>query len=272
MTESEWLTSDDPQGMLNALPMLMRCDDEQTPAGPGLSSRKLRLFACAAARLDPLWPSWRKESAPKISLRNMEQFVENGLYDHHFEDGWVRDMGFFWEVRRSDEAARLMAAGTDRMGLAALLRDIVGNPFRPVRLDRKHIEHWIWDMASCAYDEREDKCVRCRGTKKRRVTDMEEYERVRKSGGIVFSPRMRTITCDNCGGSGQDDSGRLHPDRLAVLGDALEEAGCIAEERRQDSMGGFKTVCVPHPLVVHLRSPGPHVRGCWALDLILGKE
>ena len=32
------------------------------------------------------------------------------------------------------------------------------------------------------------------------------------------------------------------------------------------------TGCVPHPLLAHLRSPGPHVRGCWALDTILQKE
>jgi hypothetical protein len=44
-------------------------------------------------------------------------------------------------------------------------------------------------------------------------------------------------------------------DRLAVLGDALEEAGC--EDRA---------------LLEHLRRPGGHVRGCWALDAVLGKR
>lgn len=43
--------------------------------------------------------------------------------------------------------------------------------------------------------------------------------------------------------------------RLPVLADALEEAGCNSRE-----------------LLAHLHSPGPHVRGCWALDLVLGKE
>ena len=43
--------------------------------------------------------------------------------------------------------------------------------------------------------------------------------------------------------------------RLAVLADALEEAGC-------DNAN----------VLNHLRSPGPHVRGCFALDLVLGKE
>ena len=41
---------------------------------------------------------------------------------------------------------------------------------------------------------------------------------------------------------------------LPVLGDALEDAGCADPE-----------------LLGHLRGPGPHVRGCWALDLLLGK-
>jgi hypothetical protein len=44
-------------------------------------------------------------------------------------------------------------------------------------------------------------------------------------------------------------------DRLPVLADALEEAGC------QDA-----------DLLGHCRGAGPHVRGCWPVDLILGKE
>jgi hypothetical protein len=44
-------------------------------------------------------------------------------------------------------------------------------------------------------------------------------------------------------------------DALPVLADLLEEAGC-AEQAVLD----------------HFRSPGPHHRGCWALDLVLGKE
>jgi hypothetical protein len=44
-------------------------------------------------------------------------------------------------------------------------------------------------------------------------------------------------------------------DRLPILADALLDAGCDNEE-----------------LLAHLRSEGPHVRGCWALDLLLGKK
>jgi hypothetical protein len=44
-------------------------------------------------------------------------------------------------------------------------------------------------------------------------------------------------------------SGQLDPARLAVLADALLDAGCT-----------------DNALLDHLREPGPHVRGCWALD------
>ena len=43
-------------------------------------------------------------------------------------------------------------------------------------------------------------------------------------------------------------------DRLPILADALEEAGWT-----------------DNAILTHLRSAGPHVRGCWALDLVLGK-
>jgi hypothetical protein len=42
---------------------------------------------------------------------------------------------------------------------------------------------------------------------------------------------------------------------LPILADALEEADCTS-----------------HDLLPHLRGPGEHVRGCWALDLLLGKS
>jgi hypothetical protein len=49
-------------------------------------------------------------------------------------------------------------------------------------------------------------------------------------------------------------SGHLEPGRLAVLADALEDA------------------CGDPEMLGHLRGPGQHVRGCWVIDLLLGKE
>jgi hypothetical protein len=53
----------------------------------------------------------------------------------------------------------------------------------------------------------------------------------------------------------QDTTGYLDRARLAILADALEEAGC------DDDL-----------LVGHLRAEESHVRGCWAVDLLLKKE
>jgi hypothetical protein len=50
-------------------------------------------------------------------------------------------------------------------------------------------------------------------------------------------------------------AGTLDAGRLGVLADAMLDAGCEDEE-----------------LVRHCREPGPHVRGCWAVDAIIGRE
>ena len=44
-------------------------------------------------------------------------------------------------------------------------------------------------------------------------------------------------------------------DRMPELAAALEEAGCADED-----------------ILGHCRGPGPHVRGCWVVDLILSKD
>jgi hypothetical protein len=44
-------------------------------------------------------------------------------------------------------------------------------------------------------------------------------------------------------------------ERLPTLADALEDAGCDNAD-----------------ILTHCRGPGPHVRGCWVVDLLLGKE
>jgi hypothetical protein len=44
-------------------------------------------------------------------------------------------------------------------------------------------------------------------------------------------------------------------DRMPILADALMDAGCFDDE-----------------ILNHCRSEGPHVRCCWVVDLLLGKE
>jgi hypothetical protein len=42
---------------------------------------------------------------------------------------------------------------------------------------------------------------------------------------------------------------------MPILADALQDAGCDSAD-----------------ILGHCRGPGPHVRGCWVVDLVLGKE
>ena len=44
-------------------------------------------------------------------------------------------------------------------------------------------------------------------------------------------------------------------EQLPILTDALEDAGCNNSD-----------------ILNHCRQPGVHVRGCWVVDLLLGKE
>jgi hypothetical protein len=93
---------------------------------------------------------------------------------------------------------------------ASFLRDIFGNPFRPVSLAHSVLawnDATVVRLAQAAYDERE----------------------------------MPEGTLDN--------------GRLAVLADALEEAGCMDPD-----------------ILSHCRSGGEHVRGCWVVDFVLGKS
>jgi hypothetical protein len=86
---------------------------------------------------------------------------------------------------------------------ARLLRDVVGNPFRPVTLDPA----WLtWN------------------------------------GGTV--PRIAEGIYE-----------KRAFDRMAILADALEEAGCTDAD-----------------ILGHCRGPGDHVRGCWLVDALLSKS
>jgi hypothetical protein len=75
---------------------------------------------------------------------------------------------------------------------------------------------------------------------------------------VAFEPAWQTADVTALARAAYDErslpSGRLDTARLALLADALEEAGCTEDA-----------------ILSHLRGPGPHVRGCWALGLALAR-
>jgi hypothetical protein len=76
---------------------------------------------------------------------------------------------------------------------------------------------------------------------------------------VGLSPAWRTPTSVALAQAAYNErnpaGGELDMAQLLVLADALEEAGCTEQL-----------------ILDHLRAPGPHVRGCFAVDLVLGKE
>ena len=69
---------------------------------------------------------------------------------------------------------------------------------------------------------------------------------------ITFDPAWRTFDVTMIAAGAYEDRAF---DRLPILADALQDPGCENAD-----------------ILSHLRGGGPHVRGCWALDLILGKS
>jgi hypothetical protein len=74
------------------------------------------------------------------------------------------------------------------------------------------------------------------------------------TGAAWLTPLVESLACA-ASEERHLPGGELDPLRLAVLADALEESGCLEEV-----------------ILAHLREPGPHVRGCFALDALLGKS
>jgi hypothetical protein len=239
MTEAEWDRCTDPAAMLQAL-----CESGKA------SDRKLRLFAVTCclvmwdlftdgrSRLAVEVAEWRAEGrASDYQLREAEEAARAAYVQAltHGKQGVEREAALAAlqttyaapaaakgaaavaqrtraeavraRARRCSGLAKrqLTAQAAERKSQCSLLRDIFGDPFRPLpSIDPAWL---VWDggtvpkLAQAIYDER-------------------AFERV------------------------------------PVLGDALEEAGCDSED-----------------ILLHCRQQGKaHVRVCWVLDLILEKE
>jgi hypothetical protein len=238
MTEAEWLACTDPTPMLEYL---------QGKAG----ERKLRLFAAARCRL--FRPDWNDWWPIREAVDAAEQFSD-GLSPAgqltQFHRTW-EDFNGEVSLNTIDPHGGSTVLLPDRLGL--LLVQIVSSPeagsaARGVLYD---------DLQSYFIGTWKD------GPREQRA----ECHLLREVFGNPFrpftlSPAIRTwndATVSRLAQAAYDErhlpAGTLDTNRLAVLADALEEAGCTSEE-----------------VLGHLRGPGPHVRGCWVVDPLLGKE
>jgi hypothetical protein len=188
--------------------------------------RKLRLFAVACCR--QIW-SLLGDARSRRAVEVAEQYAEGQISEQELRDveslameahqtafdvkgkegalpEWAAVFAAWFEPLKAAEAAGWMAEGSRGFlpfpgePVISFLRDIFGNPFRPVTVDPAWRTTNVVGLAQAIYDER------------------------------AF-------------------------DRMPILADALEEAGCANGE-----------------VLDHCRGPGPHVRGCWVLDLLRGRE
>jgi hypothetical protein len=293
MTEAEWLASEDPVAMLRYMQegcgvcdgtgslggsqsptrTCDRCGGRQ-PAKP--SDRKLRLFAAAAARLRP---DCRLENVAWLESIRIAETVADGapMPEDRPRTAIGTDLGP--TCADAIDAARTLCSFTTALSMpeASLLRDIVGNPFRPVVLppgpqDCDRCSGYGWVQRG-----KRLKCPDCRGAGKTLCPWLTPT--VVSLANAVYDHR-------------DEQTGHLDPFRLALVADALEEAGCDAVKCHDcDGSGVCMTrprdpvrlgrgwpckLCkatgnLPHPVLAHLRSPGPHVRGCWPIDLLTGR-
>jgi hypothetical protein len=69
---------------------------------------------------------------------------------------------------------------------------------------------------------------------------------------VAFDPAWRTVDAVSMAQHMYDTRDFS---AMPILADALQDAGCDSDD-----------------VLTHCRGPGPHVRGCWVVDLVLGKE
>jgi hypothetical protein len=352
MTESEWLGSNDPAAMLSirrtdccgclwfdngdgtvslaggAKPC-GQCDNGPILPYSPISDRKLRLFACACCRqVWHLLTDSRSRRAVEVAERYADGLATADELSVAYWREWpaaiVVGEKADWVARQlADDPSGVSQAMVGREKMAALLREIVGNPGRPVTLcgmERKpfHNQHahvdrngGFWLEAECpacaairtptvlalaeaAYACRAEPrpCQKCRGTGKELSPVYDDSPTSSTSVRVArYSPVMNS-PCPDChgAGTGRSDDGALDPDRLGVLADALEEAGCNnvdllmhlrGKERCPGCVGVASTAATTAdaersrcnrwcPGWIDLRSP--HVRGCWVVDMIIGRE
>jgi transposase-like protein len=222
MTEAEWLACTNPQKMLEILP-------------GKVSDRKLQLFACACCRR--LWHLLSEERH-----RQAVEVVER------YADGMVSEK----EVMRA-RGATSMPPDDDNFAAATVYTlTAAATPYTNPYMAR------VADYAchACSWDGNATNGQREDNEKKAQV------HLLRCIVGnlprpVAVEPAWQTSLVVALAHANYDNrllpAGTLDPARLAVLADALEEAGCYNAD-----------------ILNHCRQSGEHVRGCWVVDSILG--
>jgi hypothetical protein len=236
MTEAEWLACTDPTRML------------QFP-GEKTSPRKLRLFACACCRRAwHLLTDGRCQEAVEVS----ERFADGAADEHerHAAERAVTKM-LNNHFGGRDEIAAVRAA------------DMAVAPPLPIPQLLYFVRGAAEDAADAVRYEAFRQAMAAGGRKiAPNVGAGERAAQAALLGDIIGKP-FRPVAVDAAwplwnGWTVAKLARAIYDerafDRLPILADALEDAGCHETG-----------------ILAHCRGTGEHVRGCWAVDLLLGK-
>jgi hypothetical protein len=233
MTETEWMTCNDSSAMLQFL-----------WDGKRLTERKSRLFsATCCRRVSHLLADRRSRDALELA----EKLAENpaGWREIDAAQMQARDASKCFAVLPEQRACYRAASA-------------VCNALRPRGCDAGM--QASWEAARAMSDENYNSCS---------PRELKHQAGIIRDifGPLLFRPKSidhslltwNFNTIPLLARAAYEErhlpSGTLDSFRLGVLADALEEAGCTDAE-----------------LLDHFRRPGTHYRGCWGLDLILGKS
>ena len=247
MTEAEWLACTDPQPML----VILRRK---------ASDRKVRLFAVACCRR--IWSSLEREEF-RDAVRKAESFAD-GLADRaEMLQAHERARAIFAKLHGRDNgpAAALTASGFPGPPKSFWQRvaDALdnpwwedefdkGDPLAPALVTARHAARAAADLqgqkhvldapATIAEHREQTALVRClfgNPFRPRAVCAAGLTQEVRALAHSIYAERAF--------------------DRMPLLADALEASGRTNAD-----------------LIEHCRSGREHARGCWVVDLLLGKE
>ena len=234
MSESEWLACTDPQPMLEFL-------------RDRASDRKRRLFTCACCRR--VWEALTDERS-RSAVEAAERYA----------DGLAGREELAAKAEAAEAPASAVASARAREAVVSPVPHVTqaalaatGERAEPtMRADATIWAAWATSEATrVPGQERRHQCALLRdlfGAVPFRPIPLDPAW-LTWSGGQI--PRLAQAAYDER----ELPAGTLDTARLAVLADALKEAGCTDAD-----------------ILNHCRRPGVHVRGCWVVDLLLGQS
>jgi hypothetical protein len=154
MTEQQWLQEAEPARLLDAFPGLV-------------SDRQLRLFACACCR--KAWDLLTDERSRR-AVEMAERYADGKASKTQLYRTFLAAHAAWTDVRRGETAVARIACDSARRPLTAasvrwwrvpdsavILRDILNNPFRPVKIDKAWLK-WnkaaVVSLARAVYEDR----------------------------------------------------------------------------------------------------------------------